>query len=50
MLNRKVVAVCDNDVAGRKFAKFGHVAVFTEEKDLGESSDEFVTALLKKFS
>ena len=50
MLNRKVVAVCDNDVAGRKLAKFGHVAVFTEEKDLGESSDEFVTALLKKFS
>jgi hypothetical protein len=49
MLNRKVVAVCDNDVAGRRLAKFGDVSVFTEDKDLGEADDEFVTKLLKEY-
>jgi DNA primase len=48
-LNRKVVAVCDNDAAGRKLAKFGDVVLFTDEKDLGDSSDEYVTNLLKEF-
>ena len=48
MLNRTVVAVCDNDDAGRKLAKFGDVAVFTDEKDLGDSSDEEVTELLER--
>jgi len=48
-LNRKVVAVCDNDSAGRKLAKFGDVAVFTTDKDLGDSSDEFVTHLLNTY-
>lgn len=49
-LNRKVVAVCDNDAAGKKLAKFGDVAVFTNEKDLGDSSDAEVDELLAKFS
>lgn len=49
-LNIPVVAVCDNDEAGRKLAKFGHAAVFCEEKDLGDSSPEFVTTLLQRFS
>jgi DNA primase len=49
MLNRKIVAVCDNDVAGRRLAKFGDVAVFTEDKDLGEADDEFVTRLLETY-
>lgn len=49
ILNRRVVAVCDNDAAGRALAKFGDVAVFTDDKDLGDSSDEYVTELLRKF-
>jgi hypothetical protein len=49
MLNRKVVAVCDNDNAGRRLAKFGDVSVFTNDKDLGEESDDYVTNLLKEY-
>jgi hypothetical protein len=49
LLNRKVVAVCDNDAAGRKLAAFGDVVVFTEDKDLGDSSDEFVSNLLATY-
>lgn len=48
-LNRKVVAVCDNDDAGKKLAKFGDVSVFCEDHDLGDSTDEFVDNLLKAF-
>lgn len=48
-LNRKVVAVCDNDSAGRKLAKYGSVAVFTEDKDLGDSSPEYVNWLLQTY-
>lgn len=48
-LNRLVVVVADNDKAGRKLAKFGHVAVFTDEKDLGDSPESFVDELLARF-
>lgn len=48
-LNRRVVAVCDNDAAGKRLAKFGDVAAFTEEKDLGDSSDEYVTEFIKRY-
>lgn len=48
-LGRKVVAVCDNDIAGRKLAKLGDAVVFTDGKDLGESSDEFVDMLMSQF-
>jgi hypothetical protein len=49
-LNRRVVAVCDNDAAGRKLAKFGDCCVFTTDKDLGDSDDDFVTNLLKTYT
>ena len=48
-LNRKVVVVADNDAAGRKLAKFGHEVVFCEDKDLGDSSEEFVRELVYKY-
>jgi hypothetical protein len=31
-----------------KAVKFGDVSVFTEDKDLGEADDDFVTKLLKE--
>lgn len=50
-LNRPIVAVCDNDRAGRILAKFGDYAeVVPEGKDLGETSEEFVRFLLNKYA
>lgn len=48
-LNRLVVVVADNDAAGKRLAKFGDVAVYTDEKDLGDSSEEFVKNLVKTY-
>lgn len=48
-LNRRVIAVCDNDVAGRKLAKFGDKVEYSLDKDLGDSSDEFVNILISKY-
>lgn len=49
MLPQTKVAVCDNDAAGRKLAKFGDYAEFTLGKDLGDSDDSYVQELLKKY-
>jgi len=49
--SRRVVVVCDNDAAGRRLAKLGSVSVVVEGvKDLGDASDEYVTALLKEYA
>ena len=51
MLNRPTVAVCDNDVAGMKLAKFGdYVEVVPKGKDLGDAPDDYVEYLLNKYS
>jgi DNA primase len=51
MLSRPIVVVCDNDAAGRKLAKFGdYVEVVPDEKDLGESSDDYVNYLINKYT
>lgn len=49
-LGKKIIVIADNDTAGRKLVKFGHASVFTKDKDLGESSDEFVSNLIQYFS
>lgn len=48
MLNRRVIAVCDNDAngSGRKLARFGDEAYFLESKDLGDSTDAEVESFL----
>jgi hypothetical protein len=50
MLNRRVVAVCDNDAAGKKLAKFGHESVVCYEHDLGDSSEDFVNSLILHYT
>ncbi|CAB4130157.1 Archaeal primase DnaG/twinkle, TOPRIM domain [uncultured Caudovirales phage] len=47
--NRKIIAVCDFDAAGKKLAAFGDVAVIMDSKDLGDASQETVDNLVKKF-
>jgi len=48
---RKVVAICDNDAAGRKLAKFGHDSHTVElYKDLGEADDNYINDLLTTYT
>lgn len=46
---RRVVAVCDNDPAGRKLAKVGHYFDITGSKDLGDSTDDEVMELARRW-
>lgn len=46
--DRVKIAICDNDDAGRKLAKMGDYAIFTEKKDLGEMAYDEVATLIKK--
>jgi hypothetical protein len=46
---RCVVAVCDNDAAGRRLAKYGHVSHVVEAGDLGDATDEYVADLVKEY-
>jgi DNA primase len=48
-LGRKIVVVCDNDIAGKQLANCGDVAIFTEEKDLGECSEQYISEIIEKF-
>jgi hypothetical protein len=49
--HRPIVSVCDNDAAGLRLAKYGHVShVMEDGKDMGEASDEYVTNFLQKYS
>lgn len=49
--SRLVVAVCDNDAAGRKLAKCGNqYHVMEEGKDMGDASEEYVRDFLKHYS
>lgn len=51
MLRRPIVAVCDNDRAGKELAVFGdYVETVPEGKDLGESPESYVTHLIQKYA
>lgn len=47
--SRLVVAVCDNDAAGRRLAKYGHLSHVVESGDLGDASDDYVRHLAKEY-
>ena len=48
--SRRIVAICDGDVAGRKLAKYGSIFhVMPEGKDMGEASDSYVTEFLRRY-
>lgn len=49
LLNRPIIAVCDNDKAGGKLAKFGHY-IETPETDLADAPDSYVKYLMNKYS
>lgn len=50
-LNRPIVAVCDNDAAGRKLAKYGdYIETTPDSKDLSDASDDYVNYLIQKYS
>ena len=47
-LGKRVVAICDADSAGKRLAKFGDVAIFTREKDLGASTETEINDIISK--
>jgi len=49
-LNRKVVALCDDDAPGLKLAAFGHEAVVMKSHDVGDSTEAELDELLNKYS
>jgi hypothetical protein len=47
---RPVVVICDDDLAGSKLAKAGHVSYIVETgKDLGEASESEIDFILDRF-
>jgi hypothetical protein len=47
LLNRRVVAVCDNDAAGHRLARYGTQAVVVPDRDLGDAPESYVDHLIK---
>lgn len=49
--DRTLIAICDNDAAGRKLAKCADYAFFTDKKDLGDMTEmevqEFISSIMK---
>jgi hypothetical protein len=49
-MNKKVIAVCDNDPSGRKLASIGHISITVPDpyKDLGDMPETEIKDWLKK--
>lgn len=48
--SRHIVAVCDDDVAGRRLAKYGSTThIVSGYKDLGEAPQEYVQQLIHEY-
>jgi hypothetical protein len=50
LLNRPIIAICDNDSAGLKLASFADYYEIVPTKDLGDSTDDYVHFLTTKYS
>jgi hypothetical protein len=48
LLNRRLIAVCDNDEAGRRLAKMGHTSVTVTGHDLGDSTQDEVLEVIER--
>jgi hypothetical protein len=46
---RSVVAVCDNDVAGRRLARHAAVSHVVEHGDLGDATEDYVKELIEEY-
>lgn len=47
--SRSVVAVCDNDVAGRRLAKHASVFHVVDQGDLGDATEDYVKKLIEEY-
>lgn len=47
--DRPIVAICDNDSAGKKLAKYGTSSIIVEDGDLGDASEKYVNELLLQY-
>jgi hypothetical protein len=47
--SRRVVAVCDNDRAGRRLAKHASVSHVVDQGDLGDATEDYVKELIEEY-
>lgn len=50
MLNRPVIAICDNDKAGLKLADYADSFEVVPKGDLGDAPDDYVSFLIEKYA
>ena len=51
LFNRPIIAVCDNDKAGKILGKFGHyIECPPDGKDLGDSDESYIDYLINKWA
>lgn len=48
-LSRRIIAVCDNDAAGKKLAKLGNDVVVVPNGDLGDAPESYIDSLIESY-